>query len=62
MGEAWGQRGECPECGSSDGNVEHGDGHSYCFVCETRFNDSAVDKAKVVPMSEKSSGVQSNGS
>jgi twinkle protein len=61
MGEAWGERGECPECGSSDGNVEHSDGHSYCFVCDTRFNDSVVEKAKVVPMSEKSSGVQSNG-
>tara|TARA_X000001388_G_scaffold73151_1_gene64556 strand:- start:810 stop:2429 length:1620 start_codon:yes stop_codon:yes gene_type:complete len=52
MGEAWGERGECPECGSSDGNVEHSDGHSYCFVCETRFSDV---EAKVIPMKKETS-------
>ena len=52
MGEAWGERGECPECGSSDGNVEHSDGHSYCFVCATRFSDV---EAKVIPMKKETS-------
>ncbi len=26
----------CPECGSSDGNSVYSDGHTFCFVCQTR--------------------------
>lgn len=26
----------CDECGSSDGNSLYSDGHTYCFVCNTR--------------------------
>ena len=33
-------RGECSECGSSDGNVHYDDGHAYCFVCETYTGSS----------------------
>lgn len=25
----------CPDCGSSDGNALHDDGHTYCHVCHT---------------------------
>ena len=28
-------RGECSQCGSSDGNVHYSDGHAYCFVCSS---------------------------
>ncbi|QSI31459.1 toprim domain-containing protein [Variovorax sp. RKNM96] len=27
------QKGPCAACGSSDGNAEYSDGHSFCFVC-----------------------------
>ena len=40
MAEGWLKRGPCPECGSSDGNVQHSDGHSFCFVCDTRFSNN----------------------
>ena len=33
----WGERVACPDCGASKANVQHEDGHSYCFSCETRF-------------------------
>ena len=33
----WLDRGSCPECGSSDANVKHSKGYSYCFSCQTRF-------------------------
>ena len=39
----WLSRGECPACGSSDGNVQHSDGHSFCFVCDTRFNGEEME-------------------
>ena len=35
----WLDRGACPKCGSSDGNVNHAEGYSYCFSCETRFGE-----------------------
>ncbi len=28
-------RGECSQCGSSDGNVHYSDGHAYCYVCSS---------------------------
>ena len=42
----WLDRGPCPECGSSDGNVQHSDGHSYCFSCETLFPDQGEPQQK----------------
>ena len=39
MPEGWLTRGLCPECGSTKGNVQHKDGHSFCFSCETRFSN-----------------------
>jgi twinkle protein len=35
--QKWLDRGPCPECGSSDANVTHSAGYSYCFSCQTRF-------------------------
>jgi len=33
----------CPSCGSSDGNSLYSDGHTFCFVCNTRtWGDGAV--------------------
>ena len=50
----WLSRGECPECGSSDGNVLNRDGHSFCFVCETRFNGEKMQiEQKVIPMNSR---------
>jgi len=40
MAEGWLSRGPCLECGSSNGNVQHSDGHSFCFVCNTRFSNN----------------------
>ena len=44
----WLDRGPCPnpECDSSDGNVQHKAGHSYCFVCHTRFGDNILSMPK----------------
>jgi twinkle protein len=55
MEKVWGDRGECPECGSSDGNVPHVDGYSFCFVCETRFEEGTTmkKKAEIIPMSSE---------
>ena len=52
--KGWGRRGECPECGSSDANVEHSDGHSHCFSCDTHFKNGEVmqSKANIIPMSK----------
>ena len=49
----WLDRGSCPKCGSSDGNVQHTGGYSSCFACETRFGDNIVSmpKQEVKPMS-----------
>ena len=60
MSGEWGDRGPCPKCGSSDGNVQHSDGHSFCFSCDTRFGEGMEHKSKVLLMSEpkKYSGVE----
>ena len=49
----WLDRGSCPKCGSSDGNVQHTGGYSWCFACETRFGDNIVSmpKQEVKPLS-----------
>tara|TARA_R110002020_G_scaffold20100_4_gene68878 strand:- start:1526 stop:3154 length:1629 start_codon:yes stop_codon:yes gene_type:complete len=49
----WLDRGPCPKCKSSDGNVQHSDGHSYCFSCETLFPNQQ-EQEKVIIMNEKS--------
>ncbi len=55
----WLSRGECPACGSSDGNVQHSDGHSFCFVCDTRFNGEEMEaEQKVIPMNSRKSNPQ----
>ena len=53
--QKWLDRGPCPECGSSDANVTHSTGYSYCFSCETRFKTSSknivsIPKVKVKRM------------
>ena len=51
-------KGPCPACNSSDANALFDDGHSYCFSCETRFDNDS----KVIPMTnQKSSGLKTNG-
>tara|TARA_R110002153_G_scaffold223455_1_gene375979 strand:+ start:5779 stop:7395 length:1617 start_codon:yes stop_codon:yes gene_type:complete len=51
-------KGPCPNCNSSDANALYDDGHSYCFSCETRFDNDS----KVIPMTtQKSSGLKTNG-
>ena len=51
--QKWLDRGSCPKCGSSDANVKHAAGYSYCFACETRFGDNilSMQKQEVKPMS-----------
>ena len=48
----WLDRGACPACGSSDANVSHTAGYSWCFSCQTRFDDNVVtiSKTKVKSM------------
>ena len=46
----WGERVACPDCGASKANVQHEDGHSYCFSCETRFGEEEMQDVKVIPM------------
>ena len=46
----WIDRGACPKCNSSDANVQHLDGHSFCFSCNTRFGKPQNKKEKVVTM------------
>ena len=48
MNGKWLDRGECPECGSSDANVTHSEGYSHCFSCNTHFKER-TDQV-VVPM------------
>ena len=49
---AWPSRGSCPKCGATSANVEHEDGHSFCFSCKTRFGEDTQTE-KVVPMSNE---------
>tara|TARA_R110001583_G_scaffold27717_9_gene98773 strand:+ start:129 stop:1772 length:1644 start_codon:yes stop_codon:yes gene_type:complete len=49
--KGWGKRGPCPECNSSDANVQHSDGYSHCFSCDTHFNNGDIKiEPTVVPM------------
>ena len=50
--QKWLDRGACPACGSSDANVNHTAGYSWCFSCQTRFDDNVVtiSKTKVKSM------------
>ena len=50
--QKWLDRGPCPKCGSSDANVNHSEGYSFCFSCETRFGDNilSMPKQEVKPM------------
>ena len=53
MENQWLKKGPCPECGSSDANVSHVDGHSYCFSCNTRFkseDNMNLQTKKIIPM------------
>ena len=53
MEKTWLDRGACPKCGSSDGNVNHSEGYSYCFSCNTRFGEN-MKHEKVIPMKTES--------
>ena len=53
MDKQWLNRGACPECGSSDGNVNHSEGYSFCFSCNTRFGDT-MEAEKVIPIRTES--------
>ena len=50
--QKWLDRGACPACGSSDANVSHTAGYSWCFSCQTRFDDNiiTISKTKVKSM------------
>ena len=56
MDKQWLDRGPCPNCGSSDGNVQHKEGYSHCFVCGTHFNSKGnkMEAEKVIPMKTES--------
>ena len=60
MPSQWPSRGSCPECGAGKAKVQHEDGHSYCFSCQTRFGEDMTQQTKVVPMSENHSGFEHN--
>ena len=53
MDKQWLDRGACPKCGSSDGNVNHSEGYSHCFVCDTHFGES-MEAEKIIPMRAES--------
>ena len=55
MDKQWLDRGPCPNpaCDSSDGNVNHSEGYSFCFVCKTRFGEN-MEVEKVIPMKTES--------
>jgi twinkle protein len=52
MEKQWLDRGACPECGSSDANVNHSEGYSFCYSCWTRFGEKGnkVEAENVIPM------------
>ena len=53
-------KGPCPSCDSSDANALYDDGHSYCYSCETRFDED--NNSKVVPMTNtKSPSLKTSG-
>ena len=53
MAERWLKRGPCPDCGSSDANVQHSDGHSFCFSCNTRFSNKDNEEEMNYNIEEK---------
>ena len=54
MEEQWLDRGACPnpECGSSNANVQHSEGYSHCFSCNTHFYNKGetMQTETVIPM------------
>ena len=55
MNKQWLDRGACPKCGSSDGNVQHSEGYSHCFVCKTRFKKgNNMEAEKIIPIRTES--------
>jgi len=58
MDKQWLDRGACPnpDCDSSDGNVQHNDGYSHCFSCDTHFYNKgeSMETEKVIPMRTES--------
>ena len=56
MDKQWLDRGACPNCNSSDGNVQHNDGYSHCFVCHKHFYNKGdkMEVEKVIPMRAES--------
>lgn len=58
MDKQWLDRGACPnpDCDSSDGNVQHNDGYSHCFSCDTHFYNKGdkMETEKVIPMRTES--------
>tara|TARA_R110000787_G_scaffold275276_1_gene383776 strand:- start:2038 stop:3702 length:1665 start_codon:yes stop_codon:yes gene_type:complete len=53
MQEGWLDRGPCPECGASKANVQHSDGHSFCFSCESRFSNTLDINMQTNPKENK---------
>ena len=53
MDKQWLDRGACPKCNSSDGNVNHSEGYSFCFSCNTRFGEN-MEAEKIIPMRTES--------
>jgi len=44
----------CDECGSSDGNAMHSDGHTYCHVCHTyKARNGEITKDYKKPMNKE---------
>ena len=48
----------CDNCGSSDGNSLYSDGHTYCFVCQTRTSGNE----EIIHNQQMSTNVQLKGS
>jgi twinkle protein len=52
----------CEECGSSDGNALHDDGHTYCHVCNVYKHGDGIDtSSKYVDKIEKRKRMQIKG-
>jgi len=56
MDEQWLDRGECPNCDSSDGNVKHSKGYSHCFSCGKHFYNKGnkMETEKVISIRTES--------